>query len=89
MYQQIKRKYSGNTFHVTIIVFCKNNMWKFKPKYMCEIFVAIFGYNFLTYNYLLKWKLLTYKKIIRVLLQFSSNLKSNVIYLKNSFFQRK
>ena len=49
-------------------------MWKLKPKYRWEIFVAIFGHNFLTYNYLLrKEKLVTYKKIIRVLLQFYFN----------------
>ena len=53
----MKRKYLGNTFHVNTIVFCKNNMWKLKPKYRCEIFVAIFGHNFLTYNYLLKRKI--------------------------------
>ena len=28
LYQEIKRKYSGNTFHVNTIVFCKNNMRK-------------------------------------------------------------
>ena len=44
-------------------------MWNLKPKYRCEMFVAIFGHNFLTYNYILKkGKLVTYKKIIRVLL---------------------
>ena len=52
----MKRKYLGNTFHVNTIVFCKNNMWKLKPKYRCEIFVAIFGHNFLTYNYELSIK---------------------------------
>ena len=71
--KKIKRKYSGNTFHVNTIVFCKNNMWNLKPKYIIEIFVAIFDHNNLTYNYLLKGKLVTYKKIIRVLLQFSFN----------------
>ena len=46
LYQEIKRKYSGNTFHVNTIVFCKNNMCKLKPKYRCEIFGAIFVHNF-------------------------------------------
>ena len=53
---KIKIKYSGNTFLVNNISFCENNMWKLKPKYSCEIFVAIFGHNILTYNYLLKTK---------------------------------
>ena len=56
-------------------------MWKLKPKYKCEIFVAIFYHNFLTYNYLLKKeKLFTYKKIIRVLLQFSFNYDFEKVY---------
>ena len=46
MYQEIKRKYSDNTFHVNTIVFCKNNICKLKPKYRCEIFVAMFLITF-------------------------------------------
>ena len=49
-------------------------MCKFKPKYRCEILIVIFCRYYLTYNYLLKKrKLFTYKKIKRVLLQFSFN----------------
>ena len=40
--------------YVSVIRCNKDNMWKLKPKYRCEIFVAIFGRNFLTYNYLLE-----------------------------------
>ena len=60
MYQEIKIKYSGNTFHVNTIVFYKNNMWNLKPKYRCEMFVVIFGHNCLIYNYQLKKKLVAY-----------------------------
>ena len=42
LYQKIKRKYLGNIFLVNNILFFENNMWKLKPKYSCEIFVAIF-----------------------------------------------
>ena len=54
LYQEIKRKYLGNTFHVNTIGFFLNNLWKLKLKYRYEIFAAIFCHNFLTYNYLLK-----------------------------------
>ena len=62
MYKEIKRKFAVNTFHVNTIVICKNNMWNLKPQYRCEIFVSIFCHNCLTYNYLLKRNLVTYKK---------------------------